>query len=266
MGLGELVRKLPFDHPYRWDGSLFGKPKLWTPAELTLKLWLDAYDEDTITESGGAVSQWDDKSGEDNHATQTTEADKPTTGSRLLNGYNVLDFEGIIGDYMDIDDLAFGDEHTIYMVAKYDTTGSYKDLLRDALAGATIEFGASNANFATFYGNGSSWDDTAANTPNQVVTSDVILGVVADGVGGAIPYWNGTAQNSKVCSMPDKTGFSLNGRHPQNHDGYIAEVVIADTALSTEDRQKLEGYLAWKWGLEGNLPSGHPYKSAPPTV
>ena len=30
--------------------------------------------------------------------------------------------------------------------------------------------------------------------------------------------------------------------------------------------EKAEGYLAWKWGLVSNLPSGHPYKNAAPTA
>jgi len=29
--------------------------------------------------------------------------------------------------------------------------------------------------------------------------------------------------------------------------------------------RQAEGYLAWKWGLQGNLPSNHPYKNNPPT-
>jgi hypothetical protein len=28
--------------------------------------------------------------------------------------------------------------------------------------------------------------------------------------------------------------------------------------------QIAEGYLAWKWGLQGNLPSYHPYKNSAP--
>ena len=46
--------------------------------------------------------------------------------------------------------------------------------------------------------------------------------------------------------------------------GYIAELVICNAKLSDADREKVEGYLAHKWGLEGNLPSGHPYKTSPP--
>jgi hypothetical protein len=48
-------------------------------------------------------------------------------------------------------------------------------------------------------------------------------------------------------------------------DGQIAEVLVFNSALTTSDRQKIEGYLAWKYGLQGNLPAGHPYKSAAPT-
>jgi hypothetical protein len=43
----------------------------------------------------------------------------------------------------------------------------------------------------------------------------------------------------------------------------IGEIVIS-SVQSDVNRQKLEGYLAWKWGLQGNLPAGHPYKATAP--
>jgi hypothetical protein len=48
--------------------------------------------------------------------------------------------------------------------------------------------------------------------------------------------------------------------------GDYCELIIFSSLLSTTDRQLVEGYLAWKWGLEGNLPAGHPYKNAAPTL
>ena len=48
--------------------------------------------------------------------------------------------------------------------------------------------------------------------------------------------------------------------------GGIAEIIWTDKSLPDFEREKLEGYLAHKWGLEANLPSGHPYKSSPPTL
>ena len=46
--------------------------------------------------------------------------------------------------------------------------------------------------------------------------------------------------------------------------GSIAEVVAYDRALSDGVRQKLEGYLAHKWGLVSALPAGHNYEVAKP--
>ena len=81
----ELVRKLPYYHPYRWDGSLFGGPKLWQPDEVATELWLDAADTDTITESSGLVSQWDDKSGNENDVS-AADSYRPTYASGGWDG------------------------------------------------------------------------------------------------------------------------------------------------------------------------------------
>ncbi len=43
-----------------------------------LVLWLDAADPNTITESGGSISQWDDKSGNSNNLKQSVGADQPS--------------------------------------------------------------------------------------------------------------------------------------------------------------------------------------------
>ena len=45
----------------------------------------------------------------------------------------------------------------------------------------------------------------------------------------------------------------------------IHELVTVEASDITT-RQLLEGYMAWRWGVEGNLPVGHPYKTARPTI
>jgi hypothetical protein len=65
------------------------------------------------------------------------------------------------------------------------------------------------------------------------------------------------------------TGFQIGGRQQtgtQYGNKYISEVVGCNVKLSTEDREKLEGYLAWKWGVEGDLPAAHPYIEGPPLL
>lgn len=48
--------------------------------------------------------------------------------------------------------------------------------------------------------------------------------------------------------------------------GDYSEFLVFDSQLSTTNQQLVEGYLAWKWGLQGNLPAGHPYKNAAPSI
>ena len=44
-------------------------------------------------------------------------------------------------------------------------------------------------------------------------------------------------------------------------DGTIYEIICYNNILSSYQRQQVEGYLAWKWNLQANLPAYHPYKS-----
>jgi hypothetical protein len=52
----------------------------------------------------------------------------------------------------------------------------------------------------------------------------------------------------------------------QSANMLLSEIVMTPSALSESDRQKLEGYLAHKWGISANLPVGHPYKNSAPVV
>ena len=47
-------------------------------------------------------------------------------------------------------------------------------------------------------------------------------------------------------------------------NGNIYEIVVYASYLSQVQRQTVEGYLAWKWGLVSQLPANHPYKLFPP--
>lgn len=49
-----------------------------------------------------------------------------------------------------------------------------------------------------------------------------------------------------------------------HYNGTIGEILIFHTTLTTNQRQQVEGYLAWKWGLQKSLISSHPYYLFPP--
>jgi hypothetical protein len=48
------------------------------------------------------------------------------------------------------------------------------------------------------------------------------------------------------------------------YTGYVMEIIFYNSDLSLANRQKVEGYLAWKWGSQASLAAGHPYLSAAP--
>jgi hypothetical protein len=60
--------------------------------------------------------------------------------------------------------------------------------------------------------------------------------------------------------------FGLGSVASEMWDGPQAEHVFIAGDVSQSTVDKLEGYLAWKWRLESNLPANHPYKNSPPTV
>lgn len=73
---------------------------------------------------------------------------------------------------------------------------------------------------------------------------------------------NGNSPNTPSANAPwiGRT----NGGGTETHRGTYGELLWFDSVLSTENVERIEGYLAWQWGLVSNLPGGHPYKNNPP--
>jgi phosphodiesterase/alkaline phosphatase D-like protein len=85
---------------------------------------------------------------------------------------------------------------------------------------------------------------------------------------GGTPVVTNTSQGSgntatAWSNLAEMGGSSTTGSLALATD--VAEVIILKYIATATDRQKIEGYLDWKWGLEANLPSDHPYKDAAPT-
>ena len=82
-------------------------------------------------------------------------------------------------------------------------------------------------------------------------------------------YWNGDFYASGAALAYDAGRTTSIGQRffrpdVEGFNGYIQEILIYDTPLTTTQRQNVEGYLAWKWGLVANLPGNHPFKKWPP--
>lgn len=107
-------------------------------------------------------------------------------------------------------------------------------------------------------------------------TPGILCGYFGGGSDGGIRL-NGTAtsyasQNNLTFMQTAgiTTGYHLGGPIAgvsptiNSHDNDVyAEVVAVESRLSNSDIEIIEGYLAHKFAIQGNLPAGHPYKAAP---
>ena len=66
----------------------------------------------------------------------------------------------------------------------------------------------------------------------------------------------------------DRTAVNVcgDGNDTRGWRGKMGEIIMLQSEPTLADRQKIEGYLAWKWGLNANLPADHPYKNERPTM
>lgn len=235
-------------------------PASWTPAALgsSLALWLDADDAATITLNGSNVSQWNDKSGNDRNATQPIAASQPTYSATSFNGKPTLTWDGI-DDAMNLSMSLPATDLNLFAVLDPDVTAQ-NDYILD-IGSVRRTFATSGQIFA------GSWNPAAA----PITTGGQRIYGFTTGPTNQIVYSDGTAV-STLAAVPAALvdgAVGLGNRFLGTAFGPVgdmSELVFVSGTLSDTDRQKLEGYLAWKWGLEANLPVGHPYKNIPPTV
>jgi len=246
------------------DQNNFMSEIAWTPAGITTALWLDASDSDTITASAGAVSQWSDKSGNSNDFVQSSSTKQPATGVQSIGGLNALSFDN--GDYLDTSSLGLSTSAMAIFVYNpngdtgYSVFGDTAGAVNDSWDRWTNDSNTYAHNFRT-----SRLGPLTLSIPSS--TGENMLAYMAD---SSNPDYkirlNGNETYSNTAAFTfanniNRIGHSFDGAAYLN--GFLGEVVIVDN-FSLPDIQKLEGYLAHKWGLVANLPEGHPYKSATP--
>ena len=116
---------------------------------------------------------------------------------------------------------------------------------------------------------GKAGNDTTLNDSTTLLMSLIQVDNTVD------HYLNGSANGTPAGDFvhdPDSDGVLYIGNSAAQDSsihGQLAEIIIIDHSLGSvipQDsiREKIEGYLAHKWGLEGDLPADHTYKTDPP--
>ena len=236
----------------------------WTPADITTNLWLDAADASTITESGGAVSQWNDKSGNTRHATQGIAVNQPTTGG-TINGVTALNFgDNTNVQYLNINQFGTGTYTWFFIVDNSDNTTNNASILGAANGRTYLPIGATgptNTNYARVNNvnnpaglqllvDGETTQSISTRQDAYDALDKPVLFVIEDS-----PIMN--------ANLLVGSAFRTGGASAYRMNGQIGEAIVMSSP-SLEDRQRIEGYLAHKWGLVANLPASHPYRAAAP--
>lgn len=286
---GYLARKwglnLPVAHPYY--SSLYFSPTvpsfLITIANITatinqsflptslsgLSLWLDAADASTVGLSGANVTQWRDKSGNGRNGTANGTV---LYANRVIGGLNTISFTAVTNSYIRGNISITGTTFTCFAVAtlsdssKNDSrilslgvVGS-NDYSSASYAAAIVRTGGTNT-FYTFR--------NLSGTSSLSVTYNVpfLICALYDGTNKSLFINSVGTSNASVGTFNISNyqiGSSFTEEATLNYGGFIGEEIVFSNALTTTQRQQVEGYLAWKWGLQTQLPSGHPNRYMPP--
>jgi hypothetical protein len=225
-----------------------------------LLMWFDADDASTIT--GSPVSQWADKSGNNNHLVQPTAGQRPATGS-VVNTHNCLSFSAASSNWMYATGVS-GTPNTVIAIFK----------------SADVTF----PNFSAFIGSRASSSDKVANSAHgsgifatsgttKVYTVASATGVRIDGFGGAsatdfsnylvsVGFTGGVDSVAHMVVYTDDhsaTGVDnyVVGADPfsavgtRHFNGNICEILVYNRALTQTEIGFIEIYLVVKWIFVG---------------
>jgi hypothetical protein len=241
---------------------------LWTPAQISTALWLDAADSSTITTVSGGVSQWDDKSGNNRHSTQAVVVNRPAYTANGLANKNVVTFHAASSTRLLSTLSAVSLIESAFLVANVSSanTGIQTLLASSATGGRQFRVSSTTASFLAQAS--SLLGASSVNAPKDTATV-FNLQYTNGGLSSSF-FFNGspagTSSAGNAVSGAGNTAIGAQGGGGEALTGYIAEIVVLQFLPSTATRQQLEGYLAHKWGLTANLPSDHPFKVSPPYV
>lgn len=258
----------------------------WDPnTDITTAIWFDASDTGSYTLSGSNVTALTDKAGNATVSITGT----PNT-SNTLDSKNVFTFSGSEDFTTDEVAQASSGNHWAIGVMQWNQRNDSQDSFwstennsgsifnkRDyAISAGASNFdgeldldGLSSGRISTTIGNLQEFDSGIAQN------TWVILGVIFNKTGNQIAvrvdgdnaftpvndYDNSLDTNMDLRIMRNRANERMSGRMAEF---FTVADVPGTGGTDITDFEKAEGYLAHKWGLTGNLPSDHTYKSSAP--
>ena len=203
-----------------------------------LKLWLDA-SEHTSTDS-----YWFDKSGNGNNAFKNK---SPTIVPEALNGKSIMRYSGTVDEYHYFNRIT--DIRAAFWVIRREGVTGIRSLLGDATS-SHFHGGTSNELFYS----------TETNNFNLLRINGLTSAISSSTFSSSF-----TIISVRSVTKLSASNFSKDRTFMDRvWKGDLGELLIYNTELNVSNFEKIEGYLAHKWGLTANLPANHPYKNNAP--
>lgn len=104
-------------------------------------------------------------------------------------------------------------------------------------------------------------DSTTVPSNVGQIQSGVWSGTTQSGFRNGIAFTNnpGTITSLNTGTTRIRIGSTNTASASAFFIGPITDILVASGTLSTSQRQKMEGYFAWQYGLQSTLGSSHPY-------
>jgi len=275
-----LVSSLSTGHP----GKLLPAfSTVFTPKSISgLSLWLDGSDTNSMVFSSGTnMSQWSDKSGNGNHGLGRSgdgTSISTTGGPNYVSTTNGVTFNA--NQFFITSGLTVSAQtHCLIAVHNPTTTNGNSTgntrIFSFQNTGTLVVFPYMNGTIPRGYigsVSGAPTYNTSTLVENSVAGQKNLIIANISATSQSI-YNNGAVQTSGTFSLGSATTDILSigkeyrssiGDAYEGYQGTIHEILIFNTALTTSQRQQVEGYLAWKWGPQISLPATHAFKKFRP--
>jgi hypothetical protein len=231
-----------------------------------------------VTTSSGKVSNWVDKISSIS-ASQSTAANQPSLTNNFINTYPAIDFGSV--------------NNSILITNNSQTTTS------DLTLFFVMKLSGAKSGFSNFCSTRGSWVSNSIHillTTNQLCFSVNINSASRDWLSGVYPTYgspfllcvnfssvggcvgryryngatNASSYTYSTSSVALRNFFEIgnwSGDLNRTLNGGIGQFTYYNRTLTLNEMQQVEGFLAWRWGIQSNLPQDHPYSvSMPPTI
>jgi sugar lactone lactonase YvrE len=228
-------------------------------------VWYDAADPTMVRNTGTTLTAWYNK-GTSGSLTNGTITGTINYGSATINGRSTVTFTS--GSQFTTPSITpTAQAWAGFWVGKTNVSipsGTYPIVFGPSGASATPQISIGNDSTYGYSIQGNIIGANrilAGNQPNFLNRTSVVSIVNSSTLANNIITVNGTSQTlstSRAASGGTLTAYTYGMAHQQD----LGELLIYQGEITRTQRQQIEGYLAWKWGLQADLPITHPYSVA----